>query len=206
MKTTRARAEHADRPPSTSGTPNRRARRWSLVAGILAVGSLALAAPMASADPASGTDVAVAAKVATSVPPASGSKVGTTYTKEEAAKIKAFAEAYQRYLVKLWVARTNWNRWMAAAVAYEKKKAAAYPHGLCGGDLPPCYVMMRESRGNITARNPRSSASGKWQFIDSTWAGFGGYAHAYQAPEKVQDAKARQMWANGRGCGHWSAC
>lgn len=78
--------------------------------------------------------------------------------------------------------------------------------GRCGGDLPPCYVMMRESGGNIRARNPSSSASGKWQFISSTWAGFGGYAEAYLAPESVQDAKARQLWAGGAGCGHWNAC
>ncbi len=78
--------------------------------------------------------------------------------------------------------------------------------GRCGGDLPPCYVMMRESGGNIRAQNPTSSASGKWQFIRSTWAGFGGYAEAYLAPESVQDAKARILWAGGAGCGHWSAC
>jgi hypothetical protein len=78
--------------------------------------------------------------------------------------------------------------------------------GRCGGSLPPCYVMMRESRGDIRAENPTSSASGKWQFIDSTWAGFGGYARASHAPESVQDEKARQLWAGGAGCSHWSAC
>lgn len=78
--------------------------------------------------------------------------------------------------------------------------------GACGGDLPPCYVMMRESGGNITAQNPSSTASGKWQFLDSTWAGYGGYAKARYAPESVQDAKARELWAGGAGCSHWSAC
>ena len=78
--------------------------------------------------------------------------------------------------------------------------------GACGGDLPPCYVMMRESGGNITAQNPSSTASGKWQFLDSTWQGYGGYAKARYAPESVQDAKARALWAGGRGCSHWSAC
>lgn len=78
--------------------------------------------------------------------------------------------------------------------------------GRCGGDLPPCYVMMRESGGNVAIKNPTSSASGKWQFLDSTWQGHGGYAHASDAPESVQDAKARQLWAGGAGCSHWSAC
>lgn len=65
--------------------------------------------------------------------------------------------------------------------------------GACGGDLPPCWIMMRESGGDIRAQNPDSSASGKWQMLDSTWAGYGGYAHAKDAPEWVQDAKARTM-------------
>ena len=39
--------------------------------------------------------------------------------------------------------------------------------------------MMRESGGDIRAQNPTSSASGKWQFIASTWAGYGGYAEWY---------------------------
>jgi hypothetical protein len=76
----------------------------------------------------------------------------------------------------------------------------------CGGSLPPCYVLMRESRGDPLAENPTSSASGLWQFLDSTWAGFGGYARASHAPPSVQNAKAAQLWAGGAGCSHWSAC
>jgi muramidase (phage lysozyme) len=53
--------------------------------------------------------------------------------------------------------------------------------------------MNRESRGIITAQNPDSSASGKWQILDSTWGKYGGYLHAKDAPEWVQDAKARSM-------------
>jgi len=78
--------------------------------------------------------------------------------------------------------------------------------GRCGGDLPPCYVMERESGGSLTAENSRSSASGKWQFLDSTWNGYGGYAHASDAPETVQDARARELWNGGAGCSSWSAC
>lgn len=78
--------------------------------------------------------------------------------------------------------------------------------GRCGGDLPPCYVMERESRGDIRAENPVSTAAGKWQFIDGTWDGYGGYSHASDAPEDVQDQKARELWDGGNGCGHWSAC
>jgi hypothetical protein len=91
-------------------------------------------------------------------------------------------------------------------VATTRQSAPEMGSGRCGGVLPPCYVMMRESRGDIHAENPTSSASGKWQFLDSTWAGFGGYARASHAPESVQDAKAAQLWAGGAGCSHWSAC
>ena len=75
--------------------------------------------------------------------------------------------------------------------------------GRCGGDLPPCCVMNRESGGNIRAQNPSSSASGKWQFVNGTWNNFGGYPTAASAPESVQDAKARQLWAGGAGASHW---
>lgn len=82
--------------------------------------------------------------------------------------------------------------------------------GRCGGDLPPCWVMQRESGGSITAVNPTGCGGrgcyGKWQFDPRTWASFGGYSNAHLAPESVQDDKARQLWAGGRGCSHWAAC
>lgn len=92
----------------------------------------------------------------------------------------------------------------------------------CGGDLPPCWVLDRENPNrDLTAYNggahhpagylggnPEgdSTASGKWQFLRSTWNGFGGFVNAADAPWQVQDAKARQVWAGGRGCSHWAAC
>lgn len=86
--------------------------------------------------------------------------------------------------------------------------AQVWPTSLqpCGGDLPPCAVKQRESGGSYSARNASSGACGAWQFIPSTWAGFGGYASACDAPPEVQDAKARALWANGAGCSHWAAC
>lgn len=84
------------------------------------------------------------------------------------------------------------------AVAYEPSS------GRCGGSLPPCSVMACESGGNLRAENPRSSASGKWQITDGTWGGYGGYSHASDAPESVQDERARQVYAGGAGRSQWS--
>lgn len=76
----------------------------------------------------------------------------------------------------------------------------------CGGDLPPCYVLYRESRGNPTAQNPVSSASGLWQFVHGTWGHYRGFYEAKYAPWQVQNERARTVWAGGRGCSHWRAC
>ncbi len=78
------------------------------------------------------------------------------------------------------------------------------PSGACGGDLPTCCIMMRESHGNPTVVNPSSGASGKWQFMYATWNHYMGYETAAQAPEWVQDQKARELWAGGAGASHWA--
>ena len=127
----------------------------------------------------------------------------------------------QEWNTAAWVHRTNENTWiertnerLAAERAERERQEAAErtsvarpasvpSSGRCGGDLPPCCVMMRESGGSLTAQNPTSTASGKWQFINGTWGGYGGYAEAWMAPESVQDARARELWAGGAGASHW---
>lgn len=79
--------------------------------------------------------------------------------------------------------------------------------GSCGGSLPSCRVLMCESGGDPRAENPTSTASGRWQVLDSTWMGTtagrsSGYTHASYAPVSVQDAVAREVYAKG-GAGQW---
>jgi hypothetical protein len=109
-----------------------------------------------------------------------------------------------------------------AARHWPPKPAPSASHDYaCGGDLPPCYVLKRESGGDLRIWNGgcyapygyrgtspcgTSSASGKWQFVRGTWNGYGGYVNAADAPAHLQNAKARELWAGGRGCSHWAAC
>jgi hypothetical protein len=99
----------------------------------------------------------------------------------------------------------------AAVKAHLQASAAPPAHNPPGGFLS--CVRAHESGGNYQAKNPVSTASGAYQFLDSTWrtmsarAGHSGYGSARHAPPAVQDAVAiytvnsgwRSAW-NGTGC------
>lgn len=99
----------------------------------------------------------------------------------------------------------------AAVIAHLQTPAAPAAHNPPGGFL--ACVRRHESGGNYQAENPTSTASGAYQFLDSTWrtmsarAGHSGWGHAASAPPAVQDAVAQYTvnsgWAsawNGTGC------
>jgi hypothetical protein len=74
--------------------------------------------------------------------------------------------------------------------------------GACGGSLPPCWVMMRESGGNPRAVNSTGCGGrgcfGKWQMDPRTSAGIGYALTMDQYPESAQDDAARTLWRGGR--------
>ncbi len=88
----------------------------------------------------------------------------------------------------------------------------------CGGDLPPCWVLQRESRGNPDAYNPSGCVQtdregntyrgcyGLWQFGVVTFRGLGYSGVATDYGADVQNEAARRLWAGGAGCSNWAAC
>jgi hypothetical protein len=75
--------------------------------------------------------------------------------------------------------------------------------GGSSGACDPGSIVQRESKGDPNAVNPSSGAGGKYQFLPSTWSGYGEYATAQDAPESVQDERFNQVWAGGAGSSHW---
>jgi hypothetical protein len=72
-------------------------------------------------------------------------------------------------------------------------------------------IAQYESGFNPLAKNPKSTASGEWQFIDSTWReyaklipGASQFATARDAPERIQHDVAAQALAH-EGFGPWSS-
>ena len=62
-----------------------------------------------------------------------------------------------------------------------------------------------ESGNNYQAQNPSSTASGAYQFLDSTWQGVTGLSgRAMNYSPSIQDAAFYKLWANGAGRSQWT--
>jgi hypothetical protein len=82
-------------------------------------------------------------------------------------------------------------------VAVTGSGTAGVVAGACATDTNLASILAtiraKESGGDYTAEAPGSTASGAYQFLDSTWDNYGGYAHAADAPPEIQDQKAAEM-------------
>lgn len=73
-----------------------------------------------------------------------------------------------------------------------------------GQDVTLEAIARCESGGRYDAENARSTASGKYQVLDATWNGYGGYERASDAPPEVQEAFAAELYARA-GTAPWRA-
>lgn len=60
-------------------------------------------------------------------------------------------------------------------------------------ELVLATIRTRESAGDyaVLRFDGKSTASGAYQYVDSTWQGYGGFARAADAPPEIQDERAR---------------
>ncbi len=151
---------------------------------------------LAAAEEKAAAEKAAADKAA--MEKAAADKAAADKAAMEHAAIEKLAAAEERAAAEQAEAERN-----AQAAQQQSAPQPVSASGACGGNLPPCCVMMRESGGNPTVVNASSGAAGKWQFMTSTWANYKGYPTAAAAPEHVQDERAAQLWAGGAGAGHW---
>jgi hypothetical protein len=86
---------------------------------------------------------------------------------------------------------------------YKPKVTQPVQNHVAPGGIAAC-IRKYESGGNYTAQNPSSTASGAYQFLDTTWqavTGLPGRAMNYSPAQ--QDAAFWKLWNNGRGASQW---
>ncbi len=84
-----------------------------------------------------------------------------------------------------------------------ERRRAARQVGPGGPWAIPWPIVQCESGGQNLPPNS-ATASGYYQFIDTTWRGLGGSTpQAYQASKDEQDRLAAQLWNGGAGASNW---
>jgi septal ring factor EnvC (AmiA/AmiB activator) len=123
--------------------------------------------------------------------------------------------ALQAEITRIQIAQAAAAAAAAAARAAAARQAASAPAAGSNAPTPvgpspgpggsytiPSSVVQCESGGqNLTPNS--AGASGFYQILPSTWAGYGGYGQAYQAPKSLQDQRAAQLWNGGSGASNW---
>lgn len=178
-------------------------RRFTVIGGAL-VGIAAMMLPLTQAVASSGNSHPPHAKRLSAAIVQSGALDATLASKAQAAALEQFYEAvaYAQALEAAQAAEAS--RTTRRSGSGSGGGGATSTGGTCAGSIPG-HVIYRESKCDPRAVNSRSGAAGKYQVLQSTWAGYAGYATADQAPEEVQDAWAAEAYA-AAGCRPWGGC
>ncbi len=93
---------------------------------------------------------------------------------------------------------------LAALKRLEAQRDAAITSSGPGGPWAIPYAIVECESGGQNLPPNSATASGYYQFIDTTWRGLGGSTpHAYQAGRAEQDRLAARLWNGGRGASNW---
>lgn len=111
-----------------------------------------------------------------------------------------------------WHARIDEIGWVGESVAAHEAQVAAFTltgAALAVADCESGDILKDGSAAvgswRAKAENPRSSASGAFQAVTSTWEGVTGLpAPASAYPMDVQLAFFEKLWDGGRGASHWA--
>ncbi|CAN5779567.1 hypothetical protein BH23ACT2_BH23ACT2_17490 [soil metagenome] len=207
-----ARTHSADHPPSTSGTPPWRARRWPVRAGIVAVAGLALAAPMVAADPANDPEPtgtvgdALASEIARAVPASAIS--------EAAPDGSVFADNVRYSMV---LAAGGVDAPEVSEPAPPPTTEAPTTTTEAPAPPPTEAPAPAAAGGSVWDRLAECEADGNWQistgngyygglqFSESSWQAVGGSGLPHQASRETQIAMGERLKAE-QGWGAWPAC
>lgn len=93
---------------------------------------------------------------------------------------------------------------LAALAALERQRRASVSLVGPGGPWAIPYAIVACESGGQNLPPNSATASGYYQFLDSTWRGLGGSTpKAYLAPKAEQDRLAARLWDGGRGASNW---